>query len=207
MALCLLVLLGGGNVWGESLAQRSKVAAPAREAPEWWNPERMLQPTTSTSWTGWYAGAFGAHSASDSSGDEVGGYLGYQWHWQPGVVLGFEIDAGKAWYRDRDREISREVEFASSARVRAGWATGQVLAYVTGGIGAQSQVFTASDDEVVVRDRGWAAPWVYGAGVEVRVSEKVNARVEVLRTEGEAFEWDQVADRRDTVRLGVGYKF
>lgn len=209
VAAVAMLVLCAGSVWADGLPRSgSKVAAPEQPV---WSPEKWLPTaTTDTNWTGGYAGLNGAVGpwARDDLSYDAGGQLGYRWHWQGGVVLGFEVDFGKTWFKERgDYETASEVEYSGSARSIVGFATGKTLLYGTAGIGAQSLVRTDASDAVVVRDRGWAAPWVYGTGVEYRATERVSVGVEWLRFQGEAFHWDTEGVDRDTIRGRVNFKF
>lgn len=204
LLLMVLFLLSTGFVaQADGLPSRqSRVAAPAQQS---WIPP-VLAPTTSTNWTGAYAGYFGAGSyAGDGGSWDAGGALGYQLHWQSGLVLGLEADAAKTWFQqDLSHCDTAEIDFSGSLRARVGWATGPTLLYGTAGVGFQHVEFRRED---VVRDRGMAAPWVYGLGAEYRATEQVSLKVEWVAFKGEAFNWDTDPIDRDTFRAGMNYKF
>ena len=196
------------GAWADGPTRKGKIAA---EQPSWIPP--MLAATTSTNWTGGYVGVHGASGPYSGGGDgswDTGGQVGYNWHWQPGVVLGFEVDASKTWWKEQFQvgysQVTQEIEWSGSARVRAGWATSSILAYATGGVGVQYIVDTAVKGESLVRDQGFAAPWVYGVGAELRATERVSVKAEFLRFQGEAFELDVAPIDRDVFRLGLNYK-
>lgn len=205
----VLGLLLCSSAWADGLPRSgSKVAAPAQ--PVWERPAALLEPTKDTDWTGFYVGYAGAIGpwARDGNSWDAGGQLGYQLHWQSGLVLGLEVAAAKTWFKELgDYSDSREIEWSGSVRGRVGWATGKTLFYGTGGVGLQSIVDRQEVEEGLVRDRGLAAPWVYGTGVEFRATERVSVKVEWLRYQGEAIELDTRPIDRDTISVGMNYKF
>lgn len=190
--------------------------------------EVVYQPGASTyNWSGLYVGAaVGLNKLSVEGGDDVrrfsdGGasgaiYAGYN-HQFGNVVLGVEADLkfSGAEIEDSAMYIPYEARLAGSARVRAGYALGTLLPYVTGGVaigsfrgdhGGQGN----SADFATETLTGYAV----GGGVEWAATEKLIVRAEYIYSDYGTNDFDYYdgdihdADiRSHDFRLGVAYKF
>lgn len=142
----------------------------------------------------------------------IGGYTaGYNWqsgNWVFGIesdtsLTDFEgstpVACGPACYTS--------LNWFSTTRVRLGWATGNFLPYITGGL-AYGEVEYGFSGLSVVDDVefGWAA----GAGIEAALNDRWSAKIEYLHADlgdvqhlGSTFEVDDI----NIVRAGVNYKF
>ena len=185
LLFCLLPVLA----LAEGVQRESKI----------YQPPALAEPTLE--WSGAYAGLFAGLGNFDVEQWAAGGQVGYQ-ALVGAVVIGVEADAGKAWFSPENIGTEHCPEMAEllwfgSARVRVGFPIGRLLPYATGGVGVQ-QVSVGGEEK-------WAAPWVYGAGVDLALTERVSARVEYLRFEGNVS--GEAGLDTDLVRAGVNWRF
>ncbi|MEL6979153.1 MAG: outer membrane beta-barrel protein [Pseudomonadota bacterium] len=111
----------------------------------------------------------------DIEGFLAGGQLGYLHQYRNNVVIGAEIDGSLVWADDSvgatiptgqtvvTGDLEGELDYLASARLRLGYAIGNVLPYATGGIGFSGWDFNGED---VMAFGG-----VAGGGVEALVAE------------------------------------
>jgi len=175
-------------------------------------------------WTGPYLGAvlgygwgnfnvdtgFGA-SSPNVDGAKLGGYAGYNFDLGNNIVLGVEADLN--WDNfDGGYAMNGSVkqEWDSTARLRAGYSFGRVLAYGTGG----AAVSGAKVDSGLNSDSNTHWGWTLGAGVEAAVTDHITARLEYQYADygSEVYSTglgaaSNVDFSTNTVRAGVGYKF
>ena len=160
-------------------------------------------------WTGLYAGGhlgYGAGemdaeysnfviAAPDSQfdlGGLVGGIqLGAQYHFSNNLVLGIEGDVSKM-YAEEDDFFSpgggvtitedAEIETLASLRVRAGYAVGEFMPYVTGGLAAAAWNYEVADSNFprAFEYNETALGAVAGGGFEWMVLEDVSVGAEGL---------------------------
>ncbi len=163
-----------------------------------------------TNWTGVYVGLQGGYAGNwfsdggnndiDTDGFVGGGHVGYLHQFQGGFVLGVEGDVeysgidgansatavvGRNVIRAR---VSQDFDVNASARLRAGYAFGNILAYATGGY-AYAHADTAAGFSVnnvtvdrVSRSEGLNG-YTVGGGVEALLAEKISLGVEYRYTD------------------------
>ena len=178
-------------------------------------------------WSGFYVGINGGggfgHAWSDmtggmhTSGGTVGGTAGYNamlGSW----VLGFEgdidwSDINGSTSNGCTPNCSVQNNWLGTARGRVGYAFGNWLPYITGGlavgdVNAQATGFNGQDQTQV----GWAA----GAGVEYGIARNWSAKLEYLHVDLGRFDCglscsattpDNVSVRDILVRGGINYRF
>ncbi|MDD2870320.1 outer membrane protein [Neomegalonema sp.] len=191
---------------------------------------------TEVVWTGVYAGLQAGYThaelkdrvqnmrAERDFGDFSGGvYVGYMQQMASGFVLGLETDLnitnlrrtgaakvyqGSAYLGEED--VYDRIKWTGGLRARAGYALGQFMPYVTGGLGIAKYRGEDTNDK--------AYGWSLGAGAEYAVTESLVARVEyrysdygdaktdVLVGEGATARLKTSLTAHD-VRVGVGLKF
>ena len=179
-------------------------------------------------WSGFYVGINGgggwgsAHTDLTghfgTSGGLAGGTAGYNAQFGS-WVLGLEGDmdwsniGGNSSANNCPGGCSVQDQWLSTVRGRAGYAFGNWLPYVTGGLAvgdvkASAAGFPGMDQTQV----GWAA----GAGVEYGISQSISAKVEYLRTDLGRFDCglncgptapDNVSTRSNIVRGGINFRF
>lgn len=181
-------------------------------------------------WSGSYVGlqvgaAFGDSRHTDTVGvttgdfrisGAVGGYTtGY--NWQDGaLVFGFEGDTSLANVDGATTVLCpatcySRLRWVSTYRARLGWATGDLLAYVTGGFamgGVRAGFVTAP-----FATRDTRTGWTAGLGLEAALSDTLSAKVEYQRLDlGKATYVVGIPVHADfskinVVRVGLNYKF
>jgi outer membrane immunogenic protein len=167
-------------------------------------------------WTGLYAGAhgglgFGSVKGGSANGGLVGGQVGFNAQ-ADRVVLGVEGDVTASGVEHRGMfggGQSFKQKWVGSLRGRAGYAFDQALVYGTGGVASgQSQI---SDFSGTTSKQ--AIGWVVGAGAELKVTQQVSVRGELLHysigtgnfsTPVATYKLDQ---RTNVLRGGVNYRF
>jgi outer membrane immunogenic protein len=157
-------------------------------------------------WQGLYAGVhlgFG-----DGSGVLGGGQVGY--NWQSGrVVYGWEADFALSSIEEGVRvcngftcaHASASLDWMATVRGRIGYLIDpRILAYATAGIGIASwsaEAGISGCPECGVRLDGTETDFIFGLGVEGKISETMTARLEFLT--GNDLDVD-------VVRLGLNFK-
>ncbi len=190
-------------------------------------------------WTGFYAGVhtgygFGQNRVADDNpiyfyeiepdGLIAGGQLGYN-HQFGSFVVGIEADATVGDIDTRQPyslsfdEVALKFDYLASIRLRAGYAAGNGLYYVTGGVG-----FASWSDHTYISgvEFGTGADhnrtgWTLGAGAEFIVTGNWTAKVEYLHygfddeIQPPSMFWfigaDHFETSFDTVKVGLNYRF
>jgi opacity protein-like surface antigen len=171
-----------------------------------------------------------------SGGFIAGGQIGYNYQFANNIVLGVESDMQwsdvKAWHQASTfspvgfafTDVKHELAWFGTTRVRAGYAMGRVLTYLTGGVaygelnvqGDQNSggLFTGS---VSTTKAGWAA----GLGAEYALTDNISLKSEYLYTEfsgvrapafGQAIlpvigEFSTSSFRTHITRVGLNWRF
>ena len=137
---------------------------------------------TGSDWTGFYAGGqlgYGDTEADDGSfeddGSVYGGQLGYDYDFGK-LVLGGEVSY--VGTEIEDEASGNEIDGIATAKLRAGYDAGAILPYVTAGY---ASAYTS--DEIDGEDQ--FDGYVYGAGVDYKVTESITVGAEVLKHEFE----------------------
>lgn len=148
-------------------------AAPVAVAP-------VVAP--SADWTGFYAGGqlgYGQSESDDLNYDEdgavYGGQVGYNYDFGR-FVMGGELSYVGTEIGDED--AGAEIDGVAAAKLRAGYDAGAFMPYVTAGY---ASAYTA--DEVAGDDQ--FDGYVYGAGVDYKVTENIVVGGEILQHEFE----------------------
>ncbi len=209
-------------------APQSAVAADLSVAPLYKAPPPP-QIAQVYNWTGFYLGVNGGggwgHSWWDAnatgintSGGLAGGTAGYNWQFS-NTVLGLEADIDWANLKGTTTSTlcpngcSTSDSWLSTVRGRAGYAFGNVLPYVTGGLAV---------GDIKATTPGFAgasstnAGWTIGAGLEVALPGNWSAKAEYLHVDLGRFNCglncgvtptDNVSMHDNVVRAGVNYRF
>jgi outer membrane immunogenic protein len=145
-------------------------------------------------WSGFYAGVNGGGGWSDTSdhlalphssglypeGAFGGGQVGYNWQgfWHPCLVLGIEADIQGADLSDSatdaNGKVSTKLDYFGSVRGRLGYASGNSLAYATGGFaygGIKNEAYGYTKD-------GTATGFTLGGGFEYKVTPAWSIKTE-----------------------------
>jgi outer membrane immunogenic protein len=206
---------------------QSATAADLSVAPLYKAPPPAMAPAYN--WSGFYLGINGGggwgHSSWDTSatrintsGGLVGGTAGY--NWQLGnAVLGIEGDIDWANLKGTNTSTlcplgcSTSDSWLSTVRGRAGYAFGNVLPYVTGGL-AVGDIRAATPGFAGATNTN--AGWTAGAGLEVGLTGNWSAKAEYLYVDLGKFNCgtacnglptDNVSMHDNVVRAGVNYRF
>ncbi|WMS40756.1 outer membrane beta-barrel protein [Acuticoccus sp. MNP-M23] len=170
-------------------------------------------------WTGVYFGLQGGYGGDwfdqdnlDLGGFVGGGHVGYLHQFQNGFVLGAEGDVeysgmdgsesanGRLFGVPIRARVGRDIDVLASARLKAGFAYGNFLAYATGGyayahtsadaniISGGAQIFRTSRDE-------GRHGYTIGGGAEALVTEKISVGLE--------YRWTDLQDTKLTFGPGV----
>lgn len=151
------------------------------------------------SWSGFYIGAHAGYAWADMQSSQsvpavplsasqdydvdgflVGGQIGGQHQFSNNVVLGAEIDASAVFADDSVNAVvggfplstEAELDFLASARIRLGYAAGDFLPYVTGGVAlAQWDSDASSPGAFNVSFDETAFGGVVGGGLQYMVTE------------------------------------
>ncbi|MEZ5853613.1 MAG: outer membrane beta-barrel protein [Hyphomicrobiaceae bacterium] len=191
-------------------------------------------------WTGLYTGAFAGsahsiwtidffrnnnhgHAELSSDGFAAGGYVGYNWHMWPRLVVGVEGDLGFTNASqhneifDNDHTDS-QVGMFGTLRGRAGYTFGRMLVYGTAGLAFadidQNIQKGRNAGEQVVSEGSRSYGYVVGGGVEYAFDRNWLGRVEYLYSNyGMDTFTNRDGNRADfandmsLVRVGLAYKF
>jgi outer membrane immunogenic protein len=149
-------------------------------------------------------GEFERCAFGDFDGRRVGAFAGYNFDLSHDYIAGIEGDVNYDWngrpFGGADRVGTN---LSGSARVRAGYAIGNVLIYAAGGWTATNAfVKNPNDDQM-------AQGWTVGAGVDWAASQKMFLRAEYrfnnfssVKLAGVNAKFDQ-----DVINFGVAVKF
>jgi outer membrane immunogenic protein len=167
-------------------------------------------------WTGIYGGLHGGVGAGNikggsATGGLVGGQVGFNAQ-ADRVVIGVEGDITSSGFEHKGFNGGGQTfrqKWVGTVRGRAGYAFDQVLVYGTaGGAGAQSE-FSDFGGKKTQQTVGWAA----GAGAEVKVTDRVSVRGELLHyalgtgTYQTPVATYKIDSRTNVLRGGVNYRF
>lgn len=155
-------------------------------------------------WTGWYVGVHGAWHDEDAWA--LGGHGGYQYQWESRLVLGLEADVAYQWSDSFDvSNATATPEWSGTVRARAGYAVGNLLPYGTAGWGWKS--FSMEGDPASSHET--VDGFVWGGGVDARLTKVLSARLEYLRWElGDSQLNGKAVDLTDNVlRFGLNLHF
>lgn len=158
-------------------------------------------------WSGPRAGIYAGYGSLDGQGALTGASIGYDWRFGD-VVVG--VDGGLlASGMDGRRDGGRfEVEAVGEIRARIGYAFDRFMAYGT--VGA---AFAATDYvRAGRRDSALQAGWLIGAGVEVRLFDRVAATAEYVYVDLDRKTFNAGGDvgldaAGGQVRVGLNYRF
>ena len=155
-------------------------------------PHVEMRPTIHD-WSGGYVGAAvgvasmhslylpSAGNDPELSGNSatITGLVGYSVQ-RDNIVVGVEADITYANLKARNRldEVELEIPFISTARVKVGYAINDTLIYATAGVGVLTgkMRLTAFNET----DKKTHYGYVIGGGMETRLTENVNMRLEYL---------------------------
>ena len=214
-------------------------------------------------WTGFYVGGVGSYSSGntdypgakpyiappapcgdcgpplqDLNGAMLGGTVGYNYQFDR-FVLGVEGDYSWGDITDSKRDGNYIIEDLKidgfgTIRGRIGYAVGNFLPYVTGGVSFERmQLGQSCPDQASapfgwchthgpynLHDSQWNTGYVVGGGVEWKASERVSLKAEVLYTDfgtetyslgkmgnGQAMAPIKIDDNQTLLRLGANYHF
>lgn len=197
--------------------------APIYKAPP------AAAPSPAYNWSGFYLGVNGGggwgHSywqanatGIDLSGAQVGGTAGYNWQFGQ-AVFGLEGDVD--WSNFKGTANSTLCPFGcttsdtwlSTVRGRAGYAFGNVLPYITGGL-AVGDIRANMPGFAVASTTN--AGWTAGGGIEFALPGNWSAKAEYLHVNLGRFDCgidcgaagsDNVSLHEDVVRAGLNYHF
>lgn len=131
------------------------------------------------------------------SGFVGGGQIGYNWQLRRAVV-GVEADIawsdiGRAESQSSslgtalvNSEAEVDVNWLSTVRVRAGWASERAMLYLTGGLaaGGVDSSYVSSSPDLNYRVSGSSSPtqwgWIVGAGAAAKVTHNISVRAELF---------------------------
>lgn len=167
-------------------------------------------------WTGLYGGVHGGVGAGSirggtATGGLVGGQVGFNAQ-ADRVVLGVEGDITSSGYEHKGFNGGGQTfrqKWIGTLRGRGGYAFDQVLVYGTAGVASAQNQFSDFTGSSTKQTAGWAV----GAGAEVKLTERVSARGELMHYSlGSANFTTPVAtykldSRTNVLRAGVNYRF
>lgn len=188
-------------------------------------------------WSGFYIGAQGGYGwgrtnfnflDDDSTGDFdisgglLGGTIGVNWQ-MGSMVLGLEGDGAASWIKgslDCGGGISCETRnnWLGTARARLGWATGNIMPYITGGaaFGEVEANFLDGAGNVLGGQKETRLGWTAGAGVEVALNQNWSVKAEYLYVDLGSFDCSitncgdgagSVSFDSHVIRGGINYRF
>ncbi|GGH28550.1 porin [Alsobacter metallidurans] len=165
-------------------------------------------------WQGLYAGVhagggFGKAGPTNTSGLVAGGQVGYNLQMN-NFVAGVEADLSASGIRNNSYTDKTRQKWLGSARARVGYAVGNVLPYVTGGVA----MATTEIKGIGGKSDGTHAGYAVGAGAEMMMSPNVTVRAEYLHYGlGDATYPSpllgpvKVENSINVIRAGANYKF
>ena len=171
----------------------------------------------SSDWSGVYVGGFGSYSSIafnsslgriEANGYQGGIFAGYDYAID-GYVIGGEADISLSSIGATQSTTNFEKRINGSVRARAGIAVDRVLLYGTAGLAIAGTEVTQNNVEDTATHLGWTV----GAGVDVKITEKLFGRVEYRYTDydSKTFSLGSAAVTsgfdEHAVRAGLGIKF
>lgn len=200
-----------------------------------YNPDDALAAPPVYNWSGFYVGANAGYGWGeghegldfgkfDTQGLVFGVQGGYNMHWQ-GFVVGFEVDAmlgsvdgGKdLFFKNKSASLRSSMDWAGTARIRAGFPVENFLIYGTGGVafGEWKTRFRFDNgiDIESFRDTQFHLGWTIGAGIEYGLSKNFSVKAEYLYLDFGKEKYRVGAERTsidqnlNMIRLGVNYRF
>lgn len=162
-------------------------------------------------WQGLYAGVhagggFGKVGPANTSGLVGGAQVGYNVQLN-NVVVGGEADLSASGVRNNSFTEKTRQKWLGSLRARAGYAVGNVLPYVTGGVAmgtTQIKGFNGHTDDT-------HAGYVVGGGAEMMMNPNMTVRAEYLYYGLEDAKYPGgphgVNNSVNVIRAGANYKF
>jgi outer membrane immunogenic protein len=190
-----------------------------------WNPSQVSAfpvkaPVRFAGWTGPYIGVHGGWSTAeydsvgfgpvslDPSGGLFGIQSGYNWQLSRNWVFGLEADSSWGRIRETVGVNTVDVDAMGTVRGRFGYANGNFLTYVTGGL-AWIHADVALGPVAVTRDQFYLG-WTVGAGLEYALSERWSAKLEYLYSEYDSSDLAIIPFSDDfkihTIKLGINYR-
>jgi outer membrane immunogenic protein len=132
------------------------------------------------------------NSSFGTSGFIVGVQSGVSWQLANNIVLGYESDYNYADVRSNNSDnwggfaLNSNLRWLGTERLRAGYAFGRLLPYITGGL-AYGQlhtdgVYNAGGLLFPTATSHWQAGWAVGAGVEYALFNNISVKAEYLYT-------------------------
>ena len=216
------LLLASAGILALGLVSASAADLPRHRAM----PEKapVYVPPPAWSWTGPYIGinggwGFGRSDFSapfptgsfDTSGGLVGGTLGYNYQMDNNVVFGVEGDIDWSDIRGSAACAGTTCEtrnnWLGTARGRLGYALGNFMPYVTGGLAVgdiKSSIAGFGDTDET------KAGWTAGGGIEAHISGPWSAKLEYMYVDlgrGGSVLGSDSKFQTNIVRAGLNYKF
>ena len=200
------IALGALALVSLPLVANAADVAPRRAAPAYVAPAPPVY-----NWTGFYLGghvgygwvnASVENSSASASGDSAfGGFqLGYNWQ---------AIGSPWVWGLEADASFGGSSTWFGTGRVRAGYANGAWMPYLTGGVAwASTEVDLGSFSDSRTR-----AGWTLGGGAEWAFAPQWTAKLEYLYLDLGRENYNLGGNKFDasfavnTVKLGVNYRF
>ncbi|GLK70900.1 porin family protein [Ancylobacter dichloromethanicus] len=181
-------------------------------------PPMVVEPVFT--WTGFYLGANAGYAwGSGESGAEIigldpsgflgGGQIGVNYQFDNNVVLGAEADFQGSDIKDSYAGYESKMDYFGTVRARLGYAFGNVLPYVTGGLAWGHTEL--KDNYLGLSSDKTAVGWTVGGGVEYAFTNNWTVKAEYLYMDlGEDY-YDSIGYKSgltaNVVRAGVNYKF
>jgi outer membrane immunogenic protein len=189
--------------------------AVAADLPSRKAPPPVVTPPAFT-WTGWHAGIVGAYAGDavklntslyslssapiigapversfGTSGYTVGYESGYSWQVDDHLVLGYESDFSYANVTTNSsgalyNSVNSRLNYFGTERLRAGYAIGRFLPYVTAGFayGSFNGLNWTSAGELFIpvanNSSKWRGGWTMGGGLEYALTDQVSVKADYL---------------------------
>lgn len=171
-------------------------------------------------WTGFYFGANAGYAwgsgegaanrlGMDPDGWLGGGQIGVNYQFDNNIVLGAEADFQGSGIKDKSLGYESKLDYFGTVRARLGYAFGNVLPYVTGGLAwGHNEV---KDQVLGLSSSNTAVGWTVGGGVEYAFTDNWTVKAEYLYMDlGEDY-YASIGDKSgltaNIVRAGINYKF
>jgi outer membrane immunogenic protein len=208
-------------------------ASAADLAPYTKAPAPIANPAVN--WSGFYIGAMGGYSWSDSvrlsaggvtatgstsdiNGGFGGGTIGYNWQ-MTDWVFGLEADAAGAGVSDSDNSLgvtlTEKVDAFGSATGRIGYVAGAALVYAKGGYAWADNKVSASAGGVGFSESHLHSGWTVGGGLEYMFAPNWSGKVEYMYADYEKQNYLSsfipgglgVGAAFHSIKVGVNYHF